>query len=785
MIANSSYLRRINTINRQINLGDIDLGKLGIKKTEITYTAQLNSARKMHQKTDLILARFLERKNDSKWAQLSSAALDIKSTMNTRINAELLKIRQIPMANLAINKLVDMGRAIKIDEKAVAVFDGISERALGTVEPAIKFAKSIKENVTTKYQIVNGILKEIKDAPKIQSLLSMGADTSVVNLVPEDLEKEHPAVEQLEHVGVISSNHVVQYVMTESGKLTQQVLDADGNVVLPANKIEDELVQRVVSMDGMIVEQSLIANTDGTFSVDISEGSFKQVSSASEAVIEEIHSLVYKEVHSNLEEMAEAGIVDSNIVEMTKLVNEIGTVEFSVDVEKKKMSDLDKLINQIVPIPDHEAALQAITDHVIVETAIETQTYSLEQLDLHSDEAARLKALELLVSKGVVSGQVAEDPTLSNEVLEAMSARKDSIPDDAIIKNLAQRQVVDKTPSLAEAIAMATAAAVVDDAKKNFQKAKDVTLEELETIKKVYESQASGETGKTEKKGEKRKKSFKDRKRKSDSGESEYTDEDLFRVYVSGAVLHPGRVDMKIGTRIRDAVIKAGVMEGVTDWDGLNNWLGMHLGLNIDSPIGEDGLAVWVPRIQDKDDEGPTEEEVQEMLDRCRPKVKVVAEKYMKSRNIQNIKDLRKIVHQKMVISQLKKDLIREDISTEQIEQLLEEYISDPESEKFLSKADKIKAGAKIVNVEDISPSDEFVEGEAERESGAVVNSVLEQTEKLLSQVTASQSIQSMLESLDEVRKVTVSGASRKQEEQARLRQLSPDEMMRKMSDID
>lgn len=936
LVMNSPYLRRINILKKHLQMGELNLRDFKIKTTEVKYTAKINSANQMKYQADLALETYNERLEDSKWAEMSSLSLDIKSRVDSKIAAEFLKINEMPSNVAAVNRLVAMGKAIRIDEKTIAIFDASSERMLGMSQTASELVDSIKDNSTTKYKILEGVISETASDLSIQSIFNNESETTVLNLIPN----EYSFLESLQNVGVVTTNGVVQYVYGEDGSIQKQLVDSTGNITNPSEELSEGMIQRIVSMEGTIIEQR-VNSKDGKFSID---GQYQTVENASKETIQEVHHMIYQDVNMNLDSNVTAGNVDAKLAELAKIVNNMATYEISSEQE----DEFDNLMSQLL-IPNDKEVLLAMADNAIIEAAIQAGVYDLREFDLRDNEEAKLKTLDLLISNGVVSTRAKSDQELNDEVMDWVEDRQAGLSNEDMVNTLAQKQAVNNTPSLAKALVMATAAAIRDDVNQNLENAKNVTLDELEKIRRTYTRNDTGTTA-TE----------------------EYTVDDMFKVYVSGAVAKPGRVDVRIGSRIRDAVIKAGVIKGVTDWDGLDDWLGENLGMNKDTPIGQDNLSIWVPRLQDRDDgytdrseenalvrcrnileriaeryikqnkishietlkklvhknmliheleketkrekvtrsqlskvvddfiEDPSStrylvdeevkvsskkddksskdkdqdiqeqneyrvyvsgavatpgkyeisigttfrdliykagviagttdweglnrwlgrnlgvsiesqidrdnlviwvprlgddtdedstQEVEQMLDRCRPKAKKVMDKYLQENNITDINALKKLVHKNMIVYQLQKEFRKENISREQIDMLIEEYIKDPKSKRFLTTEERVKDKQKVVKIDDVNAQKDFLEGEKEREENIAENEILEQTSRLLREATASAELQDLFAEMNMHRESILAGNSNREISKKKMARnlydnMPSDEIIKRMSKL-
>lgn len=144
-----------------------------------------------------------------------------------------------------------------------------------------------------------------------------------------------------------------------------------------------------------------------------------------------------------------------------------------------------------------------------------------------------------------------------------------------------------------------------------------------------------------------------------------YDKEDMFVFFILGAVVAEGRYELKIGSRIYDAIKVAG---GLTEEADLT-------AIPFDEPI-RDGETIYIPTRND--------DKTEELLEAIKPVVNKVIQEYLVENNISNVETLRKTVHKKTLVSKIQKELEREGIPDVQIEGLIEKRIKEL---KFIRKS--------------------------------------------------------------------------------------------------
>lgn len=768
VVLNSAYLRRLNKVSGTINLGNMQVtGRApGARRTKISYTAKIKSLSSISQSTYLELETYRERVQDGNWAKITSIASDIKMTTKNRIDAALNKISQVPAVNLAINKLVDMGQATKLNEKFTLIHDKVNS-VVSTIMPI----------AMNKVQVVQNAIGQIANAPIVQSILEVTGEKSLVNLIPNSVIEEHPAVTILQKLGVVKQDKVVQYVLADNGSVVEQVLDADGNILKPAEDENGSLIksavnqvgqyiQHVVTMDGNVIEQ--ILNIEGTEAKsvvipeinengELTNSISERISEASydvQDVLEDIRNRAFFEVSDNLEQVQQEQVIENKFIEMVQVINTITTVEATDQQEQEKRSGLDQLISQITPPATYEETQAQIADSVIIDTAINFGVSDLHNLDIEDNPDAKKQVLDSLIERGVVSTRVREDENATSDILASMQLRKNTIATeqpDLLANTIIQREVanivqVEVTSNgvnpnaiqdinmnehlgtlsqLVESIAVETVKAqakqVQEEIAKEVKMATDFAKDEIKKGEELYSLEGTGEQAKTKVKVTAKKVANKLNTilggKKSGDEKEKYDKDDEFTVRIYGAVIVEGQYSLKIGSRLRDLIVKAG---GLTDYADLTK-------INVDEFLRDGGDYRIPSRVNDKDTD--------KMLARCLKVAKEEIEKYLKENNIPQVATLRKLVHRNMILSILRREFKNENITREQIEQLIEEGIKEVEEKR--RKAEKALKGMSIIENKDIKPSKESTDDEIKREKAVIKNSEEDHLDDLISNISS------------------------------------------------
>ena len=272
-ILSDSYLKVMTNVYGKLKVGKLNArGNVGIKKTEIKYSAKTNLANAKKQQATLKLYAFGQRKEDGKWAMISSNIAERKMQIQNTLQAKLVKIKEMPAAQVAMNTLARMGKAFEIDKGVSLVVDDVTRRLVKPVAPIYK-------EVADKVNAVSEAIKDVYGtALEVKGIFGQNAEKSMVNIVPKQTLEEHPQAKKLQDVGIIKEESIVQFIMTDNGDVTQQILNLEGQVIEPAKdesgdiiaKRVDEagqIIQHVVSMEGTIVEQKIDITDDRNYTI--------------------------------------------------------------------------------------------------------------------------------------------------------------------------------------------------------------------------------------------------------------------------------------------------------------------------------------------------------------------------------------------------------------------------------------------------------------------------------------------------------------------------------------
>jgi hypothetical protein len=313
-IMSDSYLKVINNVSGKINMGELRArGNVGIRETEVKYKARLNSSAIRKQQSILKLTKFEERRNDGKWAQISSVIAEGKFRAQNSMHEKLSKLQQAPASQVAMQTLVRMGKAYNIDKKVALVADNLTREIVKPIAPAYNAINSVSKSINSK---IEGLENVIKDASEARKILSGKPN-----------EKNEATTSKL----------------------------------------------------------SVVNNSD----VNNSDAKNSGVNSP-----------------------------DVNLVQTT-----IKQVQFSNLTQEEKE--------------------QAITDRVLVDVAINTGVYKIEELNLEENVEARIQVIDSLIENGIVSTSVKEDENESSKVIKSMQARTVELSEmdkNIVLESIAQQE---------------------------------------------------------------------------------------------------------------------------------------------------------------------------------------------------------------------------------------------------------------------------------------------------------------------------------------------------------
>jgi len=829
-VMNNAWLRRMNEISKEIDLGTINVKDVSEIKTgtKIIYKGKLNKSRKIALEHQIVLQRYKQRVQDGRWAQLLSISEDMTSKLNKKRN-------ELSDNLLAIHQLQFMGKAIPMNKKVV-VFGQMASNSLGVNNSASEVNFAINNRIITKGQYIQSMLQENNIV--VQAIFDFIPDKAVVNIYSSQLMTENENIINLKKVGLIKNEEIIQYVVNEKGEIVEQRLDINGQIITPA---EDEngsilsvfsddkiFVQHIVSFDGEIVKQTISTDESGNLSLVVNETNDNVSNQYNvDTILEEVHKLVYEEVSDNLYTQVDFGEVTADFADLVKSVNDIAIEEASNENEIEKLNQMDDLINKITPeVPKGEQVLEYITDSIIVNTAIEKGEYNLEL-----DNQAKEEVLDRLVESGVVSDDVHSNQQLKNEVLGSIKQRADNIDESVVLESLVQQEISkllqntssnnkDATSTNQQGLVNNIFSSNNTSAEKNqvsiqgsfsrldsviqtvsgqnenktqievnsinnnrnltsnisdfsnnidsnnqLNKNKfedisekstaDVVLEQVleyiaDTAKDKVQKKVSEDKQKVEEFVERETKNAKkvikqltDVDFQDDS--EQYGKDDMFIVFISGAVKNPGKVQVKIGTRIRNAVAKVGIIEGVTDWDGLDRWLNENYNMNIDSPIGNDMMTIWVPTKResfDEDDENTEVNKEENDINKYKKTIEKIIIEYMRKNKISEPETLKRLVHKNMIISQIQKEIKDDNITRNEISKYFEKFIK--QTRKIKDALERVTSSIQVVSTNEIKPDKVDIQQEKNREEKATINNLLSEVvnddlKKLIEQIKSNE----------------------------------------------
>lgn len=467
---------------------------------------------------------------------------------------------------------------------------------------------------------------------------------------------------------------------------------------------------------------------------------------------------------------------------------------------------------------DAEATLEAVTDRAIIQTAIKLDM-PLETIKFGENLEARKEVVTTLIDQGVIEAQVLKDDTALQTVIDGIENRQniiltekpseyiDSVMQNEVIKTLKEmtqqtgntdtsetvidadfvqsepdydrlsdyikkvaREAVKSEAQRMKTELMSEAQGIIDTAYEGIEEAKEVySLEDLDKQAKE-KIEATIEATKTKVKSAFKAKEPKEKKDTNSNADNRET----FIVYVMGAVLLEGRYELPSGSRIYEAIKAAGGPTDEADLTAIPFYDFIY-----------DGETIRIPKRSDDD--------IEKTLEKCRPIVEKVVKDYLVENNISDIEALKKLVHKKMLLSELQKALREQPVTKNQIANLLEERIKEL---KFIRDGlKKAKGNMKVVEKGKTKVKDsENIQNEKERQSKGVRNKLdtsLDEAIKKLNNFDeiakdseeSNEKINDLLRQLDSQRELVLVNSSNSTKQEARLRYIdeTPENMMNKL----
>jgi len=480
VIINQPYLSVIHNISGKIALGELMVsGDVSLRATKISYTAKANSASMLHQQAKLTLETFSQTRIDGKWAQISSIVANATGTVRNKTNNQLAKINQMPIARATMNTLVRMGKSHGISSDLMLMTKDVAKKVGHVAAPAIMFKEAIVNSVVTKKEAVKSVINNVQAKLQntiedtktvvmgVQEIFGLNPEKSMVNLIPAEVVEEHPQVENLQQVGIIEQDKIVQFVLTDNGEIVNQIVSLDGDIIEQAQdeyktNEKGQMIQHVVNMEGVVVEQLVNVNADGISSVVISdEYTEANISYDSEEVVKDIRALAYQEISGNLAtiEKDEKSEELSQVIQFTQAVNVMGIPELSATSEQdtsivleNKINNFNNLLEQIAP-PDlleqvtvssendemftQEEVKAAMVQKIVVDAAIDNKIYTVTNESIYGNVDAKMQILEEVVKAGIYTESEVE--IAQNEIASVIQG----IDGNAVIDELANRATVE------------------------------------------------------------------------------------------------------------------------------------------------------------------------------------------------------------------------------------------------------------------------------------------------------------------------------------------------------
>lgn len=549
-----NYLNSMHYAFNQVKIGRLKARGAVIPDDVLKrYKARSGSANTQKQLSVMKLEKFADRKEDGKWAKISSVMAEQALRNEKNLKLRLKNIQKMPDIQVTIENLTRRGKAYTLNKTVNMVFDKGTRAVVGKVAPAYNMMKSISNNVVSKADAVKSVVKDASEAAVIvKSIFKDKPETEMVNLIPQKTVDEHPNSEKLHAVGVINEDQIVQFVLSKTGTAVKQVLSLDGQVLEPAQDEEGNIIatqegegkvsQQIISMDGKVVEQTINLSPETGATVQVQD-EYKEVEtgiSDLDSIIEDIKNTALENVSNNLDSVAENVEGARDVAQFTNEVNNIGIKD--KDEFDERVAEFDRLIDKLAvanlmdvvtpkPLTEDEKK-QEIADKILVDSAINTDIYNIENLNLEENETARLQVLDALIENGIVGTKVREDENAQKEIIEVMQSRVDELAEnnkDVIVETVARNEyaaMVEKALASGEVtedtIDDMSVDSKLDNLAEVIEKAARETLKDEEVARKKNKEQAKNERELEKARAERNKKNKKS-KDNSESSEDEMT----------------------------------------------------------------------------------------------------------------------------------------------------------------------------------------------------------------------------------------------------------------------
>lgn len=505
----------------------------------------------------------------------------------------------------------------------------------------------------------------------------------------------------------------------------------------------------------------------------------------------------------------------------TQVMSNESQVRYAQKVAQNEPIDV-QIATEIVA-EDAETTLEAVTDRAIIQTAIKLDM-PLETIKFGEDTEAREEIVTTLVEQGVISAGVLKDTDAMQSVIAGIENRQDVILNenpDKYIDSVMQQEIIkaiqeipvqasekesatetvidadfvqaepnyDRLSDYIKKVAresvkaeaermkselMAEAQEIVDTVQEGIKDAKEVySLGDLDKQAKEKLEATIEETKEKVKAAFKTKSKIKESKDKKDSN-SNGDNRETFIVYVMGAVLLEGRYELPSGSRIYEAIKAAGGPTDEADLTAIPFYDFIY-----------DGETIRIPKRSDDD--------IEATLEKCRPIVEKVVKDYLVENNISDIEALKKLVHKKMLLSELQKALREQPVTKNQISNLLEERIKEM---KFIRDGlKKAKGNMKVVEKGKTKvKSSENLQNEKERQARGIRNNAEASLDEAIRKLNnfeenseesaeSNEKINDLLRQLDSQRELVLVNSSNSTKQEARLRYIdeTPENMMNKL----
>lgn len=828
-----NYLNSMHYAFNQVKIGRLKARGTVIPEEVLKkYKARAGSANTQKQLSVMKLEKFAQRTEDGKWAKISSIMAEQTLRNEKNLKLRIKNLQKMPDIQVTIENLTRRGKAYNLNKTVNMVFDKGTRAVVGKIAPAYNMMKSISNNVIKKADAVKEVVKDASEAAVIiKSIFTEKPETEMVNLIPQKTVDEHPNSEKLHAVGIVNEDQVVQFVLTRTGTAVKQVLNLDGQVLEPAQDEEGNIVateieegkvlQQIVSMDGKVVEQiiNLSPETGATAQV---QDEYKEVESGIsdlDSIIEEIKNTALENVSNNLNSVAENVDGAKDVAQFTDTLNNIGIKDRKEFDEK--VEEFDKLIDKlavanlmdvVTPKPlTEEEKKQEIADRILVDSAINTEVYNIENLNLEENETARLQVLESLIENGIVGSRVREDEEAQKEIIEVMQSRVSELAEsdkDIIVETVARNEYAAMLET-ALASGEITENAIddmdidskLDNLAEVIEKAARETLAEEEVNRKQNKEQAKKER-ELEKARVERNKNNKKSKDSSESSEDEMAKVTLkFSGAVATQFISVTLSNKDTINAFLDRAMPLATASRAKTERYFNKMYNEKLG-GINYPFANyasetmDGWEIYVVNeSEDIDGESSSKQEsefmerenareaLEEKIKESMPKLKEIIGKFIEERKITDLDTLKTDTKLKSdLVSKLSRELRRKNISRVQFTELVERLDHYKEFRNLLEKAkDKSKAEAnkqkakELINEQKEQKKILRADEEIEIDKNSVnvdrkieENAIIAEAENYNISKNSEEVLQDMFDSLN-AEKVLVGGDSEKQQARQKM----------------